>query len=276
MLVFGRQAQTVFRKHTSSHETELNLILCVLVQQTMKFTKIGFLMVSGNCQEAESSTFLPGGVWTGYIMFKPIRPWRTNKLELPGSWFERFREQGVTKQCVCRLNEFPFSSPHHWFWSSLRDSWFAWAKMIVVFEGVRDTTMPSGFQPINLKLWADLWQVRHPGLLPWQTTGAFVQDNIRFWWQKPWVSPGRAWFSQWCLRIWPPRLKLSAGLSHFEVVVFADNDSSIAPKPCRFMRGTASSSALQLTFQVVSRGSYLLRAWVGPSHLAVVQMWGVG
>ena len=36
--------------------------------------------------------------------------------------------------------------------------------------------------------------------------------------------------------------------SHLEVVVFADNDSSIAPKPCRFMRGTASSSALQLTF----------------------------
>ena len=37
--------------------------------------------------------------------------------------------------------------------------------------------------------------------------------------------------------------------SHLEVVVFADNDSSIAPKPCRFMWGTASSSALQLLFR---------------------------
>ena len=43
MLVFARQAQTVFRKNTSSHETELNFILYVLVQQTMKFNKIGFL-----------------------------------------------------------------------------------------------------------------------------------------------------------------------------------------------------------------------------------------
>ena len=35
--------------------------------------------------------------------------------------------------------------------------------------------------------------------------------------------------------------------SHLEFF-FADNYSSIAPKPCRFMRGTASSSALQLFF----------------------------
>ena len=84
--------------------------------------------------------------------------------------------------------------------------------------------------------------------------------------------------SQWCLRIWPPWLKLTAGPSHLEVVVFADNDSSIAPKPCRFMRGTALSSALQLTFQAVACGSYFSehRTSIGPSHITVVQMWGVG
>ena len=56
--------------------------------------------------------------------------------------------------------------------------------------------------------------------------------------------------------------------SHLEFF-FADNYSSIAPKPCRFMRGTASSSALQLFFS--EHGTS-----IRPSHLTVVQMWGVG
>ena len=43
MLVFARQARTVFRKNATSHETELNLILYALVQQKMKFNKVGFL-----------------------------------------------------------------------------------------------------------------------------------------------------------------------------------------------------------------------------------------
>ena len=43
MLVFARQAQAVFRKNTTSHETELNFILYALVQQKMKFNKVGFL-----------------------------------------------------------------------------------------------------------------------------------------------------------------------------------------------------------------------------------------
>ena len=90
MLVFARQAQTVFRKNTSSHETELNLILYVLVQQTVKFNKIGFREILETVKKLKVQHFCPEGFELDTLGSKQSgieepTNWSSQALDLGGS-----------------------------------------------------------------------------------------------------------------------------------------------------------------------------------------------